>query len=165
MRRPGGTGILADTSARRVYTTTLDRSGLALGAGALAGGGVTMLLVAVASGPAPLDLLVGLLLGILITLMMATAVGGPLWIAAHASGRRGPGVAAATGALAGFAVFLGGQTYGFGMFTMPVTDAGTLAYRWISGIATSAILAAISAGIALLMWRVAYRRETERPRR
>lgn len=140
------------------YHATIDRAGLALGAGALVGGVFTTVLVAVASGPAPLNLLVGVILGALITAMAVIAIGGPLWIVAHVSGRRGPWMAAAIGAFAGFALFLGGQTYGFGVFAMPPTDAATLTYRWISAAATSLILALASAGIGLVMWRVAYRR-------
>ncbi len=149
---------MAERKARRAYHTTIDRAGLALGAGMLVGGVFTMLLVAVASRPAPLNLLAGLIVGALITAMAVVAIGGPPWIVAHASGRCGPGMAAMIGAFAGFALFLGGQTYGFGLFTMPPTDAATLTYRWISAAATSVILAAVSAAIGLVMWRVAYRR-------
>ncbi len=38
---------------------------------------------------------------------------------------------------------------------MPATDARTLMFRWISAVATSVILAGLSAAIGLVMWRVA----------
>eukprot|EP01035_Chromulina_nebulosa_P035349 gene35349-47502_t len=90
--------------------------------------------------------------------MAVVAIGGPLWIVAHASGRRGPRTALAIGALAGFALFLCGQTYGFGLFVMPPMDTRTILFHWISGAATSLILSLFCAGIAWTMWRVAYRR-------
>ena len=58
----------------------------------------------------------------------------------------------------GFVLFLGGQTYGYGMFAMPAMDARTLLYRWASGFLTSLVMAAMAAGIAVVMWRVAYRK-------
>ena len=45
------------------------------------------------------------------------------------------------------------------MFDMPVTDSRTLAYRWASAVATSLLLAALAAAIAVVMWRIAYRRQ------
>ena len=38
------------------------------------------------------------------------------------------------------------------------SDALTLLFRWLSGAATSLVLAFVSALIGLAMWRVAYRR-------
>jgi len=149
---------LAERVALRGYDTTLDRAGLSLVAGGLAGGVAASILVAIGGPPSLLAILTGFVIGVVITAMAAVAVAGPLWIVAHALHRRGPGTAALVGAISGFALFLGGQTYGFGLFAMPATDARTLMFRWISAIATSLILAALSAGIGLVMWRVAYRR-------
>lgn len=149
---------MAERVALRGYETSLDRAGLALAAGGLLGGAITTVLVAIGGPPSAVSLVVGFLVGAVIVSMAAVAIGGPLWLACHALGRRGPISAAAIGAVAGFALFLGGQTYGFGLFDMPVTDARTLLFRWISAVATSLILAAISATIGLTMWRVAYRR-------
>jgi len=142
----------------RTYEASLDRAGLALGAGGLVGGVFAAVLVSVGSGLAPLQLLVGFVVGAVITTMAAVAIGGPVWLLCHAFGLRGPVMAVTVGALAGFALFLGGQTYGFGLFDMPVTDTQTLLFRWISAVATSLILAVVAALIGGTMWRVAYRR-------
>jgi hypothetical protein len=55
-------------------------------------------------------------------------------------------------------VFLGGQTWIYGLVEMPALDARTLLFRWASGIATALVMGMMSAGIAVVMWRVAYRR-------
>jgi hypothetical protein len=149
---------LAERVALRGYDTTLDRAGLALGAGGLVGGTVASILVAIGGAPSLLGIAVGFVVGAVITAMTVVAVAGPLWLVAHALQRRGPGTAALIGAISGFALFLGGQTYGFGLFAMPPTDSRTLMFRWISAIATSVILAGLSALIGVVMWRVAYRR-------
>ncbi|GAA0302317.1 hypothetical protein GCM10009087_10110 [Sphingomonas oligophenolica] len=149
---------MAERVALRGYETSLDRAGLALGAGGLLGGAFASLLVALGGTPTPLAIAVGFLIGMVITAMAAVAVAGPLWLVAHALGRRGPGAAMLVGAVAGFALFLGGQTYGFGLYTMPATDTQTLIFRWISAVATSLILSGMSALIGFTMWRVAYRR-------
>lgn len=145
-------------NARFTYEASLDRAGLALGAGGMVGGVFAGVLVSVGSGLAPVAIVAGFVIGMVITAMAAVAVGGPLWLICHATGWRGPGTAVLVGALAGFALFLGGQTYGFGLFAMPVTDARTLTFRWISAVATSGILALVAALIGWTMWRVAYRR-------
>lgn len=145
--------------AVRTYETSLDRAGFALGAGGLVGGAFAAALVSIGSGLAPLELLVGFIVGVLITMMAAVAIGGPVWLLCHALGKRGPGMAVAVGSLAGFALFLGGQTYGFGLFDVPVTeDPQTLLFRWMSALATSLILALVAGVIGWTMWRVAYRR-------
>ena len=149
---------MASERAVSIYEASLDRAGLALGAGGLVGGAFAAVLVGIGSGVAPVGLIVGFVIGVLITMMAAVAIGGPVWLLCHALGKRGPGIAVAVGALAGFALFLGGQTYGFGLFDMPVTDPPTLLFRWLSAAATSLILALVSALIGWTMWRVAYRR-------
>lgn len=140
------------------YRSSLDRAGLSLAMGAGLGGAFACVLVALGGPPSMLALPVGFVIGALITAMAVVAVGGPLWIVAHATGRRGPKTAVLIGAAAGFALFLAGQTYGFGLFAMPPIDDRTLMFRWASAMATSLILAGVSAFIALAMWRVAYRR-------
>ena len=149
---------MAERVALRGYETSLDRAGLALGAGGLLGGAFAAVLVAFGGSATPFSVAVGFVIGTVITAMAVVAVAGPLWIVAHALGRRGPVMAMLVGTIAGFALFLGGQTYMFGLYTMPATDTQTLMFRWISAVATSLILAAISALIGLVMWRVAYRR-------
>ncbi len=149
---------MASEGAVRTYEASLDRAGLALGAGGLVGGAFAAALVSIGSGLAPLELLVGFVIGMLITTMAAVAIGGPVWLLCHALGWRGPGMAVTVGALAGFALFLGGQTYGFGLFDMPVSDTQTLLFRWMSAVATSLILALVAGVIGWTMWRVAYRR-------
>lgn len=143
---------------RHAYEASLDRAGFALAAGGAVGGTFAAIVVAIGTGLAPVELLVGFLVGMVVTMMAAVAIGGPVWVVCHALGLRGPWVAAGVGALAGFALFLGGQTYGFGLFDMPATDTATLLFRWLSGLATSLILALVSASIGWTMWRVAYRR-------
>ncbi len=149
---------MTERVALRGYETSLDRAGLALGAGGLLGGAFASVLVALGGSPTPFSIVVGFVIGTVITAMAVVAVAGPLWLVAHALGRRGPGSAILVGAVAGFALFLGGQTYGFGLYTMPATDTQTLIFRWISAVATSLILSGISALIGFTMWRVAYRR-------
>lgn len=149
---------MAAERARRGYEASLDRAGLALGAGGLVGGTFAAILVSIGSGLAPVTLIVGFVIGVLITMMAAVAIGGPVWILCHAMGWRGPGMALGVGAVAGFALFLGGQTYGFGLFDMPATDSQAVLFRWLSAAATSVILALVSALIGWTMWRVAYRR-------
>ena len=142
----------------RGYEASLDRAGFALLAGGVVGGAFAAVLVTIGSGIAPLEITVGFVVGAVVTAMTAVAIGGPVWLVCHAFGRRGPGMASFVGACAGFALFLGGQTYGFGLFEMPVTDTQTLLFRWISGVATSVILALVAALVGWTMWRVAYRR-------
>ena len=156
-RHAGGSDV-ATSMVPAGYEASLDRAGLALGAGGGVGGLFAAGLVTIGSGFDPFPMLIGFLVGAVITAMAAVAIGGPVWLACHALGRRGPVSAVSVGALAGFALFLGGQTYGFGIFAMPQEDTPTLLYRWMSAIATSLVLALVSALIGLTMWRVAYRR-------
>ncbi len=116
------------------------------------------MLVAIGGPPSALGIAVGFVVGVVITAMTRS----------RSPGRCGSSRTPSTGAdrapprwsarISGFALFLGGQTYGFGLFAMPPTDSRTLMFRWISAIATSMILAGMSAAIGLVMWRVAYRR-------
>jgi len=149
---------MVDAMMGKHYETSLDRAGLALAAGGALGGLLTVALVAAGQPGSWFALPVGFVIGAVITVMAVVAIGGPLWIVAHALGKRGPRTAIALGAVSGFALFLCGQTYGFGVFTMPPIDGRTLLFRWISAAATSMILSLVCAVIAWTMWRVAYRR-------
>lgn len=149
---------MADAMMAKRYETSLDRAGLSLAAGGAMGGVLTVILVAAGQPESWLYLPVGFVIGAIITAIAVVAIGGPLWIVAHAVGRRGPRSAIMLGAFAGFALFLCGQTYGFGLFAQPAMDNRTIIYHWISGAATSLILSLVCAAIAWTMWRVAYRR-------
>lgn len=140
------------------FDTTLDRAGLALGAGGVMGGFVVLGLVLLGGQRDPLSLVVALVLGTVFSVLGMTAIAGPIWLALHLAGCRRARHAAMVGAFVALAIFVGGQTYGFGLFTAPESDAGTVLMRWISALATSGILAAIAAGIGAAMWRIAYRR-------
>jgi hypothetical protein len=142
----------------RRYETSLDRAGLALGVGAVLGGVFAALLAGMGEGAGAGTVATGFLVGIVVTAIIATAIGGPLWLVLHVVGRRGPLSAVLAGAISGFLLFLGGQTYGFGLFPEALLDTRTWLYRWASAAAVSLILAAISALIGWTMWRVAYRR-------
>lgn len=144
--------------ASRHYETSIDRVGLAIGAGGLMGGTIGVLLMVFAGTYNVGALIVALLIGSLMTALSVTALAAIPWALLHAAGRRGPIAAAVLGAVIGFVLFLGGQTYGYGLFTMPAMDARALLYRWASGFLTSLVMAAMAAGIAVVMWRVAYRR-------
>ena len=143
----------------RDYRATLDRAGLALAAGGLLGGLLIVGLVLLGGPTSAIGLAVALVAGSVLSAILAVAVGGPLWTLCHRIGWRGPAAAFLIGALAGFALFLAGQTYGFGLFDAPPSDARSLLFRWLSGIATSLVLALLCGGIGLAMWRVAYRRD------
>lgn len=141
-----------------IYQTSIERVGLAIGAGGAMGGLITVLLMAFADGYSLGALAVALAMGSLLTALAVTALATLPWALLHASGRRGPIAAALLGAAIGFVVFLASQTYVFGFATAPKMGAAAWLYRWSSGLATSVVMAAITAGIAVVMWRVAYRR-------
>jgi len=148
---------MAELRLQLDYATTLDRAGLALGAGALAGGVLTALLRFAHGGVGPIGLASAFVLGVLISAALISALGGPIWLFFQRSGRRRVSHAALAGALAGFFLFLFGQTYGFGLFPAPPSDDQTMLFRWISAAATSSLMAIFTAAIAVIMWRVAYR--------
>jgi hypothetical protein len=140
------------------YQTSIDRVGLAIGAGGLIGGAIALILSVLSGQATPLGAMAALVLGTIMTALGITALAIVPWTLLHVNGRRGPVTAAMLGAAIGFMLFLGGQTWGFGLFAMPPMDARTLFFRWASAIATSVVIAALAAGIAVVMWRVAYRR-------
>jgi hypothetical protein len=103
-------------------------------------------------------LLSGWLIGSVFSGIAITAVGGPIWLVLHVAGHRRAWHAALVGATTAMLIFTGAQTYGFGMFDMPAIDSRTWLFRWLSALASSAILAVIAAAIGAAMWRIAYRR-------
>ncbi|PKP89394.1 MAG: hypothetical protein CVT77_17955 [Alphaproteobacteria bacterium HGW-Alphaproteobacteria-16] len=141
----------------RRYETSLDRVGFALATGGALGGVVVLLLVVAAGQRDPGGLLASWALGTVFTTLGITAVAAPIWFALHLAGYRRAWHAAMIGAAIAMILFVAGQTYGFGFLEAPPSDGRTLLYRWLSALATSGLLAIVSAGIAVAMWRVAYR--------
>lgn len=146
--------------ALHVYDATLDRVGLALAVGSGLGGALVVMLRLIAGERNPMFLTGSWLLGTVFVAIGITAVVGPLWLVLHVAGLRRARHAALVGALSALAIFVGAQTWGFGMLDMPVMDNRTWIYVWLSALATSAILAAAAALIGVIMWRIAYRRQT-----
>jgi hypothetical protein len=142
----------------RSYETSIDRAGLALGAGSLLSGIFVCALLALGGRYEVATLATGWLIGSVFSAIAITAVAGPLWLVMHVAGLRRARHAALVGAVTAMAVFVGAQTYGFGLFDMPVMDQRTWLFRWLSALASSAVLAALAALIGAVMWRIAYRR-------
>jgi hypothetical protein len=142
----------------RRYDTSIDRAGLALGAGSALAGMVVLILLLLGGQREPLNLLGGWLIGGIFSGLAITAVGGPVWLVMHVAGLRRAWHAALVGAVTAMVIFVGAQTYGFGMLDMPEMDGRTLLFRWLSAAASSLLLAGLAAGIAGIMWRIAYRR-------
>lgn len=140
----------------RRYRTSLDRAGWALAAAALAGGLVAALLAIVGGDADPLAAAVAFAGGAGILLLITVALGLPLWTLLR---RRadGPLAAALLGLAVGWLLLVAGQTEGFGV-ALPAMDRGTLLARWLSATVTAALLCPLPALIALVIWRIAYRR-------
>lgn len=136
-----------------IYATSLDRAGQALGAGALAAGVLAVLLVLNGGQRDPEMLLAALLMGALFAALAIVTLAGPIWLALHIAGRRGPVSAAVTSFAVTMLLFVSAQTWGFG-----VSDAATLGLRWASALGTSLLLGGIGAAIGWTMWKIAYRR-------
>jgi hypothetical protein len=147
--------------APRNYEATLDRAGLALGVGSALGGCAAMGLLLLGGQRDPVALSAIWILGSVLVGLGITAVAGPLWLVMHVAGLRRMRHASLVGAVTALAIFVGAQTYGFGLIDVPVIDSRTWLFRWISAIATSAVLALLAAAIGAVMWRIAYRRERE----
>ncbi len=145
----------------RRYETTIDRAGLALGTGSALAGLIVLVLLLLGGQRDPLSLLSGWLIGSVFSGIAITAVGGPIWLALHVAGLRRGWHAGLVGALTAMLIFVGAQTYGFGIFDMPEIDGRTWLFRWLSALASSAILATFAAAIAATMWRIAYRRRSD----
>ena len=144
----------------RRYETTLDRAGFAFATGGALGGVLVALLVLAGGRHDAASLFAAWALGALFVTLGIAAVAAPLWLALHALGWRKPWHAAALGAALALIVFVAAQTHGFGLIDAPPGDARAALFRWLSAIATSALIALAAAGIALAMWRVAYRPES-----
>lgn len=136
--------------------TTLPRAGAALAVGGAASGLIWGVFAAL-GGAGLVGIFGTVLLGTLFSAAGITALAAPIWLILHLSGRRGVATAAIAGALLGFVLFLTAQTYGLGLGAAPPADAATWTMRWLSAAATSLGFALIGAGVAALMWRVAYR--------
>jgi hypothetical protein len=144
--------------APRRYDTTLDRAGIALGVGSALAGGIILALLLLGGQRNPLALASGWAIGSLFAGIAITAVGGPLWLVMHVAGLRRASHAALVGALTAMAIFVGAQTYGFGLFEMPPMDNRAWLFRWLSALASSAVLGLFAGAIGVVMWRIAYRR-------
>ncbi len=141
----------------RRYETTLDRAGFALATGGALGGLLVVALVLAGGQYDAASLLTAWALGALFVTLGIAAVAAPLWLGLHVLGYRKPWHAAALGAILALVVFVAGQTHGFGLLDASTGDGRATLFRWLSAIATSALIALAAAGIALAMWRVAYR--------
>lgn len=140
------------------YATSLDRAGHALGAGGLAAGVLVVVLVANGGQRDPMMLIAALFIGATFAAIAIVTLAGPVWLALHIAGRRGPVSAAVTGFAVALLLFVSSQTYGLGGFSFSASDAATFGLRWISAIATSMLLACVGGAIGWTMWRIAYRR-------
>ncbi|MCW3846163.1 hypothetical protein OF829_02860 [Sphingomonas sp. LB-2] len=145
--------------ALHVYDATLDRVGLALATGSALGGALVVGLRLIAGERNPMYLTGSWLFGAVFVAIGITAVVGPLWLVMHVAGLRRARHAALIGALAALVVFVGAQTWGFGLFQVPIMDNRTWLYVWLSALAVSAVLAVAAALIGVIMWRIAYRRQ------
>ena len=137
------------------YRTTLDRAGLALATGGLLYG-VLAMLVAMGSASGAGVLIEVLVVGTLLAMCAITASFGPLWLALHASGRRGPGHAAALGGVVALALWAAAAEDALKSYAF--APSGVAAIGWLRAIGVALIFTAIAATVALVMWRVAYRR-------
>lgn len=136
------------------YRTTLDRAGLALGAGGGLGGLAAMLLTLAGGARDPVALALVAATGAALTLLLTTVLGTPFWLLLHRAGHCRAWHAALLGAVVAFLICTGALTDGFGL-AMPAD--GSAPVRWASALATGALFAFPAAGIAAVMWRVAYR--------
>ncbi len=139
------------------YHITPDRAGLAIAAGGAIGGVLVAALVAMGTTAGPMALLTAFVAGSIASALAIAAITVPLWAMLHLVGREGVADAALVCGVAGFAGCLFAQTYGFGLYPAPPSDAQTLFFRWASGAATSALIGLIGAAIGAIMWRIAYR--------
>ncbi|MET0307993.1 MAG: hypothetical protein ABW023_04740 [Sphingomonas sp.] len=145
-------------SAGHRYDTSIDRAGIALGAGSVLAGTIIVALVLAGGRHDLASIVSGWMIGSVFAAIAITAVGGPLWLVMHVAGLRRAHHAAVIGAVTAMAIFVGAQTYGFGLLEMPPMDSRAWLYRWLSAILSSAVLAAVAAAIGMVMWRIAYRR-------
>lgn len=128
------------------YRTSVDRVGLALACGAALAGAAAALLVVLGGEGSARAALLALLIGAIFAALAITAIAGPIWLVLHLSGQRGPAAATASGAVIGFLLMLAADLSGDTQEPWPHMLGGAL------------LAAALAGGIALVMWRVAYRR-------
>jgi hypothetical protein len=132
------------------YETSLDRAGLALGLGSGLSGLLVLLLLLFGGQRDPLALAGGWLGGSLFAAVAMTLVLGPPWLVLHVAGLRRAFHAALLG-------LVGAGTRGFGLFQPVAVGEDFSGQRWAAVIAMGLPAALMAAGIAALMWRVAYR--------
>lgn len=138
------------------YQTTLDRAGLALAAGGGLYGALAMLLGA-RSGTASVPMLIAVLAaGTVLAMLAITATLGPLWLALHASGRRGPVHAALLGAVVALTLWTAAAHHMLASYAF--ADRASAAIGWVRAIGVALMFMAAGAAITLVMWRIAYRR-------
>lgn len=147
------------TRAAPRYDASIDRAGLALGAGSLAAGAIALILLALGGAGTPLALVGGGLLATLLSAVAIVAVAGPPWLLLHLAGRRRAHHAALTGGIVALLLFVAAQTRSFGLGGG--WDDGSGGVRWASALATALFFAIAAAAIGVLMWRIAYRRQRE----
>lgn len=139
---------------QRVYRTSLDRAGHALGAGGLMGAAPVALLGAI-SGSFDVAGLVGLsLVGGVVSMIAIALIAGPLWMAIDARRRGGPRAALMLGGGLGLLLAVAAQTEGF---DIGLDSAAAAPFRWLSALFTALPFAGYSALVGWIMQRVAYR--------
>lgn len=143
-------------SATRLYDTSIDRVGLALGAGSLLGGLVVAVLTGWGGQHSPMALVLSWAIGSVFVAIGMTAFGGPIWLVMHLAGLRRPWHAALVGAVPLFVLLAGVQ----GLGSAPLIDTRDWIVRTAATLGNAALLALLAAAIALVMWRIAYRRVT-----
>lgn len=141
-----------DEAPQRIYRIRIDRIAAALVAGGGACGAIATILSACGGTHGLGALALAFVLGTVFSILALVAIGGPVWLVLHILGGRGPAHAALAGALIGFLLFLFGQAD-----LLPAAGDAPL-YGWFRAIGSSLVLAAIAASVALMMWRIAYRR-------
>lgn len=127
------------------YRTSIDRVGLALACGAGLAGLAASILVILGGEDSTRAALFALLIGGIFAALAITVIAGPVWLLLHLSGRRGPAAAALSGAAVGFLLML-------------AASLGGGDEPWLHALGGALLAAALAGGIALVMWRVAYRR-------
>ena len=140
----------ARLGAVQQYQVTLDRAGHAIAAGGLAVSTVATGVLFASGVRDTGSLLSAAFVSAFLGIVAIVAVGGPIWLALHALGRRGPAAAAGAGFGAALLLAL------FAVALMPANGGGMLE-RAVAAIATVLGVGGIGAGVALLMWRIAYR--------
>lgn len=135
------------------YVTSIDRLGLALGAGGLLAGAGSAALSAYGGQNGPGGIVAAFILGAFVAMAACVAVIGPVWLLMHLTNRRGPGHAALTAGLVALALVIGGVGW-----RADPTSVAPWWYRLASGAATGAALGLAAALLGWVMHRIAYRR-------